>query len=215
MIKFDDFSKTYRNTTIIKQCSFELPKNKIVFFMGPNGAGKTTLIKCISGLETYSGTITTAEKNMLVLWDDCPFYDNISGINNLLIMTENNQIAKDDIWQVAKKYFTPELLKRKVKTYSYGQRKKLALVLQILLNPSILIMDEISNGLDYDSMKQLKRDIAEIAKDKSVILTGHQFSFYEDLVQEVFIIKEGEIKNVTSEYSSDNNLEKIYERYFE
>lgn len=222
MIELKDFSKSYGSNCVIKECSFTIPDKTVSFFMGPNGAGKTTLIKCLAGLEDYSGKIYVndlpierSECNMLTIWDDCPFYNNMSGLDNLFVMSETNLKAKDII-SIAEQYLSRDLLKRKVKTYSYGQRKKLGLALQKIINPEIIIMDEISNGLDIDAMKQLRNNIAKIAKGKTVILTGHQFSFYEGLVKEIYIFKDGIIKNVTNEYAGENGgLEKIYERYLE
>lgn len=222
MITLQDFSKSYGKSTIIDQCSFAIPDNRVTFFMGPNGAGKTTLIKCLAGLEDYVGSIFVDDKpiekyrsDMLVVWDDCPFYNNMSGLKNLMIMTEK-KLKASDIITIAEKYLTRDLLKRRVKTYSYGQRKKLALALQEILKPKILVMDEISNGLDFDMMKQLRKDVAKISEGKTVILTGHQFSFYEGLANEVFIVKDGSIENVTEEYNGEKgSLETIYERYFD
>lgn len=222
MINFMNFSKRYKKSKIIEPCTFEIKPNKINFFMGPNGVGKTTLIKCLAGLEKYNGVITYEKNNidlirrkMLVIWDDCPFYENMSGIKNLMIMSEDRDISENEIISLGNKYFTKELLRRKVKTYSYGQKKKLALVLQMVLDPKIVVMDEISNGLDYDTMQELKRDITELSKNKTVILTGHQFSFYEKIVDNVFIIKDGCIKDVSNEYlENDFSLENIYERHF-
>lgn len=221
MIEFKNFSKSYGKNSVIENTSITIGNNKISFLMGPNGCGKTTLLKCIAGLESYKGIISynedkidTIRKDSLVIWDDCPFYDNLSGVDNLSVLSENINIRKKEIYEISNKYFTKETLNRKVKTYSYGQRKKLALILHKLLNPTILIMDEISNGLDYDTMKLLQSDIKKISKEKNIILTGHQFSFYEGLVEEVLIFKEKTIKNVTEEYNDCKSLGTIYERYY-
>ena len=224
MIKFDNFYKKYKNEVVIEKSSFVINKDKVSFFLGPNGAGKTTLIKCLGGLEEYQGEIhftskedtKTVKPEMLIIWDDCPFYNDFTGIKNLLVMCENHELNANKIYDLAGTLLSREVLDRKVKTYSYGQRKKLALVLQKILNPDILVMDEISNGLDYDSMKQLRKETREIAKNSTVILTGHQFSFYEGIVDEVFVIHDKKVKQVTREYINEGySFEKLYERYYE
>lgn len=222
MIDFKKFSKSYKKNLVFKESSFTIPNSKISFFIGPNGSGKTTLIKCMLGLEQYGGEILYDLKNVenvrnkiMVIWDDCPFLENLSGLENLRIFSENIIINKKEILQKAQKYLDNNILKRKVKTYSYGQKKKLALALLIILDPEIIIMDEISNGLDYDLMQSLKKDILKLSLNHSIILTGHQFGFYEELVDIVYIIKDGEIQIVDNNYKdSKERLEEIYERFF-
>ena len=221
MIELKNFAKKYKEQVVLQDTNVKIGNNKISFLLGPNGCGKTTLLKCIGGLEDYSGTITynnddidKIRKDTLIIWDDCPFYDNLSGLDNLVILSEDANLTKNDIKDIAKNYIDEKLLKRKVKTYSYGQRKKLAIALQEILNPKLLIMDEISNGLDYDTMKVLKEDIKRISQDKNIILTGHQFGFYEDMVEEVLVFVDNTIKDVTEEYNEYKSLAKIYERYY-
>lgn len=221
MIELKNFAKKYKEQVVLQDTNVKIGNNKISFLLGPNGCGKTTLLKCIGGLEDYSGTITynnddidKIRKDTLIIWDDCPFYDNLSGLDNLVILSEDANLTKSDIKDIAKNYIDERLLKRKVKTYSYGQRKKLAIALQEILNPKLLIMDEISNGLDYDTMKVLKEDIKRISQDKNIILTGHQFGFYEDMVEEVLVFVDNTIKDVTEEYNEYKSLAKIYERYY-
>ena len=104
--------------------------------MGHNGSGKTTLVKCIMRLESYSGQIifNNSSNNSLVVWDDCPFYNNLSWIKNLILFSEG-KIDKKNIINLSLKYLDNDLLNRKVKLYSYGQKKKLALALVEILKP--------------------------------------------------------------------------------
>jgi len=171
--------------------------------MGKNGSGKTTLIKCLMEMESFSGEISFNGKSIdsvrnecLVLWDDCPFYNSLSGLKNLLIFSEDKK-TKDEIIKIAMNFLDKDLLNRKVSTYSYGQKKKLALCLVDILEPTYLIMDEISNGLDYETMRFLKKRIIEWKVNKTILVTGHQFEFYNDIIDELLIFKG------KSHYSSD------------
>jgi len=222
LIKFIDFLKSYKNNIIIKESNFIIPNSKVSFFMGPNGVGKTTLIKCLLGLEKYKGEILydsydieKVRNKIIVLWDDCPFIENLSGWENLIILSEKLVINKEELKSQIREYMDDNLIKRQVKTYSYGQRKKLALILLNILKPEIIIMDEISNGLDYDLMQSLRKDILKMAKNHTIILTGHQFGFYEGIIDLVYIIKDGEILLIEDNYKeSTRKLEDIYENNF-
>lgn len=164
MVKFVNFAKYYNNQAILKDVNLEIADNKITFIMGKNGAGKTTLVKCMLGLEDYTGEIrydlgvseNEEKKRILAIWDEFPFYDGMTGLNNLYVFSEGLK-SQREILQIAQKYLGKEILKRKVKSYSYGQRKKLSLILVEILEPQIVVMDEVSNGLDYETMVYLKK----------------------------------------------------------
>lgn len=215
MVELKDFVKKYRKRLILNCESVCFESGKISFLMAPNGAGKTTLIKCITALERYDGEIricnkknTDNLKECFIVWDDCPFFNDLSGLKNLLIFSED-KMNKDRIIQVALKYFDEELLKRRVKTYSYGQRKKLALVLAEILDPSVLIMDEISNGLDFDSMLELQERLKKLSvAERTIILTGHQLGFYEKIYDDLYLIKDCMI--VKSDVAKEKTLEEVY-----
>lgn len=220
MIKFINFSKSYNNQVILEDVNIEIAANKITFIMGRNGAGKTTLIKCMLGLEKYIGEIQYGlevaenEKNreILAIWDEFPFYEGMTGLNNLYVLSEGMKSNKE-ILDIAKKYLGNEILRRKVKSYSYGQRKKLSLILVEILKPKIVVMDEVSNGLDYETMVYLKKYIHELAKNTTVVLMGHQFEFYNDLIEEMIVIKDGTMKIQETDFqNSGHQLEEIYEK---
>ena len=163
MITINKLSKSYGTKRILDDVSFEIESNKITFIMGENGTGKTTLIKCLTEMEDYYGDITFDEKRVdvvrneiFVLFDDCPFYGNLTGINNLQIFSERRK-SKEEVKAIGEKYLSCDTLKSKVETYSNGQRKKLGIALIECLKPKYIILDEISNGLDYVSLKQLKK----------------------------------------------------------
>ena len=219
MVKFVNFSKYYNNQAILKDVNLEIAGNKITFIMGKNGAGKTTLVKCMLGLEEYTGEIqydlgipkNETKKRILAIWDEFPFYDGMTGLNNLYVLSEGLKSQKE-ILEIAQKYLGKEILKRKVKSYSYGQRKKLSLILIGILEPQIVVMDEVSNGLDYETMVYLKKYIRELAKSATVVLMGHQFEFYNDLIDEMIVIKDGSMKMLEKDFqNSEHQLEEIYE----
>lgn len=219
MIQCIDFSKSYSKKCVINNSNLEIEGNKISFLMGANGSGKTTLIKCLMGMENYEGKINFDSKNInqvrekcLVIWDDCPFYNNLSGITNLMIFGET-QKSKKQIIEIATKRLEYDLLRKNVKTYSYGQKKKLALSLVEILQPKYLFMDEISNGLDYDMMKELKKDIMRWSETTTIFLTGHQFGFYNELVDSLFAFKDKQIVLLEENFSKcGETLEEIYDK---
>jgi len=215
MIEIKDFEKGY-DKPLFTSSSITFASGSINFVMGKNGSGKTTLFKCISGLEDYKGTITYdgrdingAREELFVVWDDAPFYSKLSGIANLLLFSENRK-NRAEIMKIADSYLSRSILKRRVSTYSYGQKKRLALVLLEILAPKYILMDEISNGLDVETMDLLQRRLVDLKQYATIILTGHQFSFYQSIADRVFVKKEDGIVEVEFDKNTPNILEKIY-----
>lgn len=215
MITIKNFSKNYGKKKVLNNVNITFEDNNVNFIMGKNGRGKTTLLKCISGLEGYKGTIKIDNRKkeemlgeMNVIWDDCPFYKDLRGIDNLEIFTG---LSKKQIIERVQGVIESDLLKKKVKSYSYGQKKKLALAMTVILDSKCIIMDEISNGLDFDTLEQLKAFIKGWKSKKNIILTGHQFSFYDGMVDNVFVIcNDGSVKEYINIKDSGKKLEEIY-----
>ncbi len=216
MIELVNFEKKYGKKCLYTSTSLSFPSGSISFLMGKNGCGKTSLLKCIAGLEKYQGDIlfdgeklSKVRNQCLVIWDDSPAFGNLTGLQNLKIMTESRCTASE-IRSISEKYLNHDIIKRKVKTYSYGQKKKLMLALADLLKPSYLIMDEISNGLDIDMMDDLAKHLNEIKRNSTIILTGHQFSFYEKIAEHIFIKKSANVTYVSPEQRYSRSLEELY-----
>lgn len=70
-------------------------------------------------------------------------------------------------------------------------------------------MDEVTNGLDYESLNILKEDLIRSKNEKIILLTGHQFEFYEEIIDDLYVIKNKKILKVDK-----GGLKKIYERAF-
>lgn len=216
MIELKNFEKLYKKKCLYNSTSIVFPSNSISFLMGKNGIGKTTLLKCIAGLESYQGEILFNGKplskirdNILIIWDDSPVFTNLTGLQNLKIMTES-KCNTSEIKNVAEKYLGLDIMKHKVKSYSYGQKKKLMLAIAQLLKPKYLIMDEISNGLDIEMMDDLALHLKNIKNECTILLTGHQFSFYEKVAEHVFLKKSENVIYISPEQRDSRSLEELY-----
>jgi ABC-type multidrug transport system, ATPase component len=219
-LELKGFYKAYNRSCVFDNTDCCFMNGRISLIMGTNGSGKTTFSKCVCGLENYKGNITfegndNSREKLLAIWDDTPFYSNLNGFDNLKVLCDK-KLSNEEIFETAKKYMTIKLLNKKVRRYSYGQKKKLSIVLAELIDPQILIMDEITNGLDRKSLKVLKKYLIKKRPDRITILTGHSLGFYNDLIDDLYIIKDNKIQMKYTDYNSlENNLEEIYDSEFD
>lgn len=209
MIELKGLTKEYDKKTIFNDINIVFPKHTINFVLGRNGVGKTTLYKCILGLESYKGEVIMNENKLYCVFDNHPFYYNLSGFDNIELYKKiygiHNTIPID-----YHSIMNKDILKKKVKKYSYGQKKKLALLLVDIIQPDILLLDEASNGLDYESIKFLKVKLAEWKKNMTIIISGHQLDFYDTVVESIFVMKD---KSLLSISRNNRKLEEIYDTY--
>ncbi|MCF7617932.1 ABC transporter ATP-binding protein [Bacillus sonorensis] len=219
MITIHNLTKTYRKKTVFDGLNMKIEKNKINFLMGDNGAGKTTLLKCLLNLEPFQGEIlydneplAAVRHKIHVIYDDSPFYLNLTGYQNINILL-NKPVEKAELAQASKKFLSSEVLKKKVKTYSYGQRKKLSFMLAVLNKPEYLFLDEISNGLDYRSMMELQDIVKSWANEMTVVACGHHFEFYSAIVDQLFVLKDGSALHVDNYQTNGAGLGDVYKEY--
>ena len=220
MIKIENLSKVYSKTYILKNIELEFFDNRLHFIMGSNGCGKTTFLKCLLGLEKYDGTITfegkglkSAKPDIFSIFDDVPFYNELSGFQNIKIITGNlkvlNMTQIDDLHLL-----TNKKLAERVKNYSLGERKKLAFICAVLRKPKYLIIDEISNGLDIETLEIVTEQLAFLKENTLILATGHHLAFYKDIADEILVHHNQTIQQIDY-YNNDRqgDLYEVYTRY--
>ncbi len=218
MINIYGLTKKYRKNIVLDNITMEIPNTGITFLMGENGCGKTTLIKALLNLESYEGQILFDEKpfqqgrnSVAVVYDDNPLYNSLNGLQNLILLSQIT-LSKIEIIEKVSPFFSERELKKKVKNYSYGQKKKLSICIAFLSSANFIVMDEVSNGLDYESMIVLKKMIKSESSEKAFFLTGHQFDFYNDIIENLLVLKNGDIYKVERLDNEMFNLGRIYEQ---
>lgn len=202
----DRLSKQYQNKIAVDQVSAKL-KPGVYGLLGANGAGKTTLMRMICGvLKPTSGTISldgvdVGEENYRALLGYLPqdfgYYPEFTGQDFLLYMAALKGIPKPQA-----KRRTAELLrlvslqnvaKKKIKTYSGGMKQRLGIAQAILNQPKLLVLDEPTAGLDPKERVRFRNLIAELGKDRIVLLSTHIVSDVEHIANQLFVMKDGQI----------------------
>ena len=174
VLKCEHLHKNFGKKEILKDVSLELEKGDILGFIGPNGAGKTTTIKLILGLQSItSGTVkingyditsnfTNAIRNVGAIVENPDLYMYLTGYENLkLIANLYKGVGKERIDEVVKLVKLENRINDKVSRYSLGMRQRLGIAQAILHKPNLLILDEPTNGLDPEGIKEI-RELLEL-----------------------------------------------------
>ena len=208
--------KKFGKKQILKDVSFEIKEGDILGFIGPNGAGKTTTIKLILGLQNITtGKViingydvkkqfTKAIKNVGAIVENPDMYMYMSGYENLrLVANMYKGITEQRINEVVKLVKLENRINDKVSKYSLGMRQRLGIAQAILHKPNLLILDEPTNGLDPEGIKEMRELLVFLAKNEkmAILISSHNLAELDNFCNKVCIIKNGEIIE-TSEISA-------------
>lgn len=214
-LKCEKLCKTFGKKNILKNVSLEIKQGDILGFIGPNGAGKTTTIKLILGLQNItSGKVsingydiekqfTKAIEKVGAIVENPDMYMYLSGYENLkLVANLYKGVSKERIDYVVKLVKLEKRINDKVSKYSLGMRQRLGIAQAILHNPNLLILDEPTNGLDPEGIKEMRELLVILAKKEkmAILISSHNLAELDSFCNKVCIIKNGEVIE-TSEIS--------------
>lgn len=188
VLKTSQLTKTYSSKQVVKELSMTIQQGDIYGFIGKNGAGKTTLIRMIAGLATpSSGSIELFGSSDLVkerakigtVIESPALFPNMTARENLITQC---RIANVKDLRVVDE--TLELVglsntgKKKAKNFSLGMRQRLAIAIALIGDPEFLILDEPTNGLDPEGIKEIRDLILHLNQKKhiTVLISSHILS---------------------------------------
>lgn len=199
--------KKIGNKEIIKDISFEVYAGEVFGFLGPNGSGKTTTIRMLVDLiRPTEGRVyccgkdvhqhhQEALKHIGCIVENPEMYPYMTGWENLehfAAMLE--QVGTKRIQEVVTIVGLTQRIHDKVKTYSLGMRQRLGIAQALLGNPKLLILDEPTNGLDPQGIKELREFIRGLANEgMSIFVSSHLLSEIQLLCDRVAIISKGRL----------------------
>lgn len=229
MITVEHLSKRYGDVLAVDDLSFTIEDGHIYGFLGPNGAGKSTTLNIITGcLAATSGDIKIdghdiyeeekeAKKLIGYLPEIPPLYVEQTPREYLKFVAEAKGIAKaeleSEIDRVIEETHIEEMQNRLIKHLSKGYRQRVGIAQALLGNPSVIILDEPTVGLDPMQIIEIRDLISELGKKHTVILSSHILSEIQAICEKVLIIYKGklvvydDIANLGKSLSSENEIE--------
>ncbi len=205
LIKIKNVNKYFGKTKVLDNVSFNIPKNSIIGILGPNGSGKSTLMRIIAGLiKSWDGEILFEGQSIKgnnrylhrlgFLIEDPAFYEHLTAYENLKMLARLTESSTTDIVSVLQKVNLMGCGDKLVNQFSYGMKQRLGIAQSILNDPSVIFLDEPSNGLDPHGINQMNEIIRELNKQrKTICISTHVIEQVKELCSHIVVLKEGGI----------------------
>jgi ABC-2 type transport system ATP-binding protein len=209
LVEADRLRKTFGQITAVDEISLKVVKGEVLGFLGPNGAGKSTTMKMLTGfLEPDSGTakvcgIPVAERpkeakgRIGYLPEGAPAYGDMTPGSFLRFIAEirgfNGAMCAEKVSRALARTGLEGVVDQQIETLSKGFKRRVGLAQAILHDPPVLIMDEPTDGLDPNQKHHVRSLIAEMAKDKAIIVSTHILEEVEAVCTRAVVIDRGRI----------------------
>jgi ABC-2 type transport system ATP-binding protein len=210
MIEVRNLSKRFVGRTAVDDISFSVGKGEIVGFLGPNGAGKTTTMRMLTGyLPPNSGAASIAGHDVFsdsirarreigYMPESVPLYDDMRVEEYLKFRAAlkglRGRAIKENMGRVMELTALKDVARKMVSALSKGYRQRLGLADALIHRPRLLILDEPTNGLDPNQIRQVRSLIAALSTEHTILLSTHILSEVQMTCRRVIIIHRGKIR---------------------
>jgi lantibiotic transport system ATP-binding protein len=194
-----------KRENVLNNINLRVKEGSIYGFLGPNGAGKTTTLRLVLGLlKKQQGTISIFGKPFQQhrleilqqtgsLIESPSLYTHLTAVENLLLLQKIYQCPRERIQKVLELVGLPGTGSKKVSQFSLGMKQRLSIAVALLNSPSLLILDEPTNGLDPNGIIEIRELLKNINRQQGVtiVVSSHLLSEIEKLVTHVGVIHKG------------------------
>jgi ABC-2 type transport system ATP-binding protein len=209
MVEIDSISKSFTPGRLaVDGVSFTVRRGEIFGLLGHNGAGKSTLLGCTLGMVypdagevRIDGISVQLDRNRALrkvgaIFEAPAFYDYLSGWQNLKILaTLSGFTDRTEMARVVELVNLTDRIRHPVGTYSHGMRQRLALAQSLLPSPEVLLLDEPTDGLDPEGIREFREFVLRLRDERgmTILFNSHLLAEVELLCDRVAIIKRGRL----------------------
>lgn len=202
MLQVENLTKKFYTLTALDDVSFDIPRGEILGILGPNGAGKTTLFKILSGsLRSDGGSVVPVDGTWPKIGykPERLFFPNgmrVAAYLRMMASLSNipSRHAEQTVTAVLRRVGLTGAANQKMKTFSKGMRQRLGLAQALLGDPTLLILDEPSDGLDPNGQEEIQELLRSLrAEGKTILMSSHQLTEVRDVCTEIAILNVGKI----------------------
>lgn len=207
IVETTNLSKRFGKEKAVDNVDLKIKQGEIYGFLGPNGAGKTTTIRMLLGLiKPTSGNVRifgqdikkhklSILKRVGSLVESPSYYPHLTARENLEVLKQIVHAPNYRIDEVLDLVRLNDAANKKVKGFSMGMKQRLAIAASLLHEPSLLVLDEPTNGLDPSGIIEIRNLIKQLPKKykMTVLISSHLLTEIDQIATNVGIIKEGQL----------------------
>ena len=187
VIETTNLTKRYGDRTVVDGLDLRIPQGAVYGFLGPNGSGKSTTMKMLLSLvQPTDGEILiqgepmtrSTRRHQLArigsLIESPPGYGHLTGAENMRIVQRLLDLGEEDVRRAVSAVHMHEQMNKRVREYSLGMKQRLGIAMALVRRPSLLILDEPTNGLDPAGIEEIRRLVRDLASDGvTVMVSSH------------------------------------------
>lgn len=227
IIEFNNISKSYGTTKVLRNCTTKIYRSDIVVVCGPSGSGKSTLIKCINGLEPYQkgklivdgievgarGTnLRSLRTSIGMVFQGFELYPHMNALQNVMlapnrVLKQGKNTAKTHAKQLLDRVGLSEHINKYPAQLSGGQQQRVAIARALAMNPKIMLFDEPTSALDPEMVSEVLDVMTSLSKEGiTMVVVTHEMGFAKRVANRVIFMDEGMIiEDLTTDSFFDNN----------
>lgn len=214
LLSIQQLQKAFGETPVLKGVDLNVQRGEVVVILGPSGCGKSTLLRCVNGLETIQGGEIVLEGNGVlgkdIRWEKArakvgmvfqnyELFGHMTILDNILLgpVKVQNRNAKD-VEKIADELLTRVGLMHRKNAYprelSGGQKQRIAIVRALVMNPEVILMDEITAALDPEMVREVLDVVLELAQQgMTMLIVTHEMSFARKVADRIVFMDQGHI----------------------
>lgn len=192
LVHIRNLSVGYGGRTVLRIDNLRVDEGQVVGIIGGNGAGKSTFVKCLLGDAPYKGTVdrSFSMRDVGVLMQDNK-YSGLMRVGELASIVARRPVKDVRLASWLSEFELEGLLNRRISALSGGERQRMTLAMVLWLNPSVVFLDEMTTGLDYENRLKLLRTVQRRTVGKTVFDVTHYFEELEGWADRILVFRDG------------------------
>lgn len=218
-LTLEGVTKTYANgVTALRDVSLDVARSEVVVIVGPSGCGKSTLLRTINGLETIdSGTVTFDGKPLEytpsglrqmrervgMVFQNYELFPHLSVEDNLLLAPrlvkhEPNEVSRERARRLLDRVGLLNRASALPRQLSGGQKQRAAIVRALMMEPEVVLLDEVTASLDPEMVREVLDVVLELARDgMTLVLVTHEMDFARAIADRIVFMDAGQIVEIS------------------